>query len=170
VESSAGAVDPSSAIRDEAGAGPAEPALSGIDVLLVDDEADTLMLFKTTLEAHGARVRPAATAAEAIAIADEWRPRLLVSDLGLPGIDGYELLRAIRAKTAHRTLAAVAVSAYARPDDRARAIAAGFDGYMSKPVDPAELVRTLTAVLLGATGAADPIESGHERDSHADAV
>jgi len=170
-ESAAGAGEASSGvIREGAGAGLSEPVLSGVDVLLVDDEADTLMLFKTTLEARGARVRPAATAAEAIAIADEWRPRLLVSDLGLPGIDGYELLRAIRAKTAHRTLAAVAVSAYARPDDRARALAAGFDAYVSKPVDPAELVRTLTAVLLGAAAVADPIESGHERDSHADAV
>ena len=134
------------------GAGQAEPGLSGVDVLLVDDEADTLMLFKTTLESHGARVRPAATAAEALAIADEWRPRLLVSDLGLPGIDGYALLRAIRAKTAHRTLAAVAVTAYARPDDRARVLAAGFDAYVSKPVDPAELVRTLVAALAAATG------------------
>ena len=171
VASAAGASEPSrDAILDPAGAGPAGPLLAGVDVLLVDDEADTLMMFKTTLEAHGARVRPAATAAEAIAIADEWRPRLLVSDLGLPGIDGYELLRAIRAKTAHRTLAAVAVTAYARPDDRARVLAAGFDGYVSKPVDPAELVRTLAAVLSGANGVEDPIESEHERDSHADAL
>ena len=96
-------------------------------------------------------MRTAATAAEALAIADEWRPRLLVSDLGLPGIDGYALLRAIRAKTAHRRLAAVAVTAYARPDDRARVLAAGFDAHVSKPVDPAELVRTLAAVLQGQT-------------------
>ena len=155
---------------DPAAAAPGEPVLAGVDVLLVDDEADTLMLFKTTLESQGARVRPAATAAEALAIADEWRPRLLVSDLGLPGIDGYALLQAIRAKAAHRTLAAVAVTAYARPDDRARALAAGFDAYVSKPVDPAELVRTLAAVLPEQAGDADAIESGHERDSHADAV
>jgi PAS domain S-box-containing protein len=160
----------SGAFVEPAGAAPVARGLAGVDVLLVDDEADTLMLFKTTLESHGARVRPAATAAEALAIADEWRPRLLVSDLGLPGIDGYELLRAIRAKTAHRTLAAVAVTAYARADDRARARAAGFDAYVSKPVDPAELVRTLVAVLPGQTGDVDAIESGHERDSHADTL
>jgi CheY-like chemotaxis protein len=121
--------------------------LGGVDVLLVDDEADTLLLFKTTLEAHGARVRPAATAAEALGLAAEWRPRLLVSDIGLPGIDGYALLHAIRSKTAHRSLVAVAVTAFARPDDRARALAAGFQAHVSKPVDPSELVRTLAAVL-----------------------
>ena len=95
---------------------------------------------------------------------DDRRREAIYSDLGLPGIDGYALLRAIRAKTAHRTLAAVAVTAYARPDDRARP-AAGFDAYVSKPVDPAELVRTLVAVL-----AAPLLDSGHERDSHADAL
>jgi PAS domain S-box-containing protein len=170
-ETAAVADEPSGgALLDPAVPGPVEGALAGIDVLLVDDEADTLMLFKTTLESHGARVRPAAAAAEALAIADEWRPRLLVSDLGLPGIDGYALLRAIRGRAAHRTLAAVAVSAYARPDDRARALAAGFDAYVSKPVDPADLVRALAAVLTGQASRADTIESGHERDSHADAV
>ena len=66
----------------------------------------------------------AATAAEALGLAAEWRPRLLVSDLGLPGIDGYALLHAIRAKTAHRSLVAVAVTAFPRSDDRARALAA----------------------------------------------
>jgi CheY-like chemotaxis protein len=105
------------------------------------------MLFKTVLETEGARVRPAATAAEALGLAAEWRPHLLVSDLGLPGIDGYALLEAIRSKTAHRSLVAVAVSAFARPDDRARALGAGFQAHVSKPVDPAALVRTLAAVL-----------------------
>ncbi len=124
--------------------------LAGVDILLVDDEADTLMLFKTTLEAHGARVRPAATAAEALGLAAEWRPRLLVSDLGLPGIDGYALLHAIRAKTAHRALVAVAVTAFARTDDRDRALAAGFQEHIAKPVDPDTLVRTLAAVLAAA--------------------
>ena len=137
--------------------------LAGVDILLVDDEADTLMLFKTVLEMHGAHVRPAATAAEALGLAAEWRPRLLVSDLGLPGIDGYALLHAIRSRTAHRTLVAVAVTAFARPDDRARALAAGFQAHISKPVDPAELVRTLAAVL-----AAPLVDSDDERHSHAD--
>ena len=169
-ETAAGPDEPSSRAIDPASVGPVGRVLTGVDVLLVDDEADTLTLFKTTLESQGARVRPAATAAEALAIADEWRPRLLVTDLGLPGIDGYALLRAIRAKTAHRNLAAVAVTAYARPDDRARVLAAGFDAHVSKPVDPAELVRTLAAVLQGQARVADAIESGHERDSHADAL
>ncbi|MEO5821080.1 MAG: ATP-binding protein [Vicinamibacteraceae bacterium] len=121
--------------------------LAGVDILLVDDDVDTLMLFKTVLEAEGAKVRPAATAAEALGLAAEWRPQLLVSDLGLPNIDGYALLHAIRSKTAHRALVAVAVTAFARPDDRERALAAGFQAHISKPVDPSELVRTLATVL-----------------------
>jgi CheY-like chemotaxis protein/two-component sensor histidine kinase len=133
--------------------------LAGVDILLVDDEADTLMLFKTVLETQGARVRPAATAAEALGLAAEWRPQLLVSDLGLPGIDGYALLDAIRSKTAHRALVAVAVTAFARPDDRARALAAGFQEHISKPVDPDALVRTLAAVLA-APRSADGAASG----------
>jgi CheY-like chemotaxis protein len=139
--------------RDRAG------LLVGVDILLVDDEADTLMLFKTVLEAEGARVRPAATAAEALGLAAEWRPQLLVSDLGLPNIDGYALLDAIRSKTAHRTLVAVAVTAFARPDDRARALAAGFQAHVSKPVDPSELVRTLAAVLASPRTADGPAGS-----------
>jgi PAS domain S-box-containing protein len=139
-----------SAAAHDAAAPAAVNRLAGVTVLLVEDDADTLALFTTTLEAEGARVRTAATPAEALAMVERWRPDLLVSDLGLPGMDGYELLHAIRARTGPRAIAAVAVSAYARPDDRARAEAAGFQAHIAKPVDPGELVRALAATIAAA--------------------
>jgi PAS domain S-box-containing protein len=118
-------------------------SLEGLEVLLVDDEEDTLSMFRDALEIAGARVRSARTATEALAIAGTWRPDLIVADLGLPGMDGVELLRAIRASERNRTVPAVAVTAYARLDDRARALSAGFQAHVSKPVDPAALLRVL---------------------------
>jgi PAS domain S-box-containing protein len=122
-------------------------ALAGVRVLLVDDEADTLTLFQTIFEDHGAIVRPAASARDALLTLPEWRPDLLVTDLGLPGVDGYELLRAVREKPALRELPAVAVTAYARPEDRERVLQAGFQAYVSKPVDPEQLVRALAGAV-----------------------
>jgi PAS domain S-box-containing protein len=126
------------------------PDFGGLRVLLVDDEPDSLAVFQAVLEDHGARIRTAASATEALTAAAEWQPELLVTDIGLPGMDGYQLIAALRAEAAHRELPAVAVTAYARLDDRARAAAAGFQAHVAKPVDPGELVRTLSALVAGA--------------------
>jgi CheY-like chemotaxis protein len=126
------------------------PSLVGVEILLVDDEEDTLALFRDTLEEAGARVRAVSTGADALCQTDTWKPDLLVTDLGLPGMDGYELLRAIRSKSSLRACPAVAVSAYARLDDRSRALAAGFQSHVAKPVDPATLVLALRRALSSA--------------------
>ena len=126
---------------------PAPASLAGVDVLLVDDEADTLMMFKEALEAAGAVVRAVSTGPDALREAVQRRPDLLVTDLGLPGMDGYELLRTLRGHNSHPVFPAVAVSAYARLDDRSRALAAGFQSHVSKPIDPAALVRALAAAV-----------------------
>ncbi len=126
------------------------PSLAGVEILLVDDEEDTLALFRDTLEEAGARVRAVSTGADALCQTDTWKPDLLVTDLGLPGMDGYELLRAIRSKRSLRACPAVAVSAYARLDDRSRALAAGFQSHVAKPVDPATLVLALRKALSSA--------------------
>ena len=122
-------------------------SLDGLAILLVDDEPDTLTMFRDALEAAGARVRAVATASEAIHATDTWRPDLLVTDLGLPGMDGYELLQTLRRRAPHQTFPAVAVSAYASRDDRARALAVGFRAHLAKPIDPAALVRALAAAF-----------------------
>jgi PAS domain S-box-containing protein len=120
----------------------ASGSLHGVKVLLVDDEQDTLSMFRDTLEAAGADVVAAATGQAAVQALNTWQPDLLVTDLALPGMDGYELLAAVRQQT-RKELPAVAVSAYARLDDRARALAAGFQEHVAKPVDPADLIAAL---------------------------
>jgi CheY-like chemotaxis protein len=124
------------------------PTLSGLRILLVDDEEDTLSMFRDALEDAGAHVRAVGSGPAALRETDGWEPDLLVTDLGLPGMDGYELLRTIRSHPMRGRCPAVAVSAYARSEDRTRAIAAGFQAHVAKPVDPAALVLALRNVLL----------------------
>jgi|GEM_PF-4456054 len=119
--------------------------LEGLRILLVEDDADTLAMLRRVLEGAGATVftaRSAAAALEAFAAA---RPDLLVSDIGLPGEDGYWLLERLREKPGGAALPAVALTAYASPEDEARSRRAGFGAHLSKPVDPARLL----AVLAG---------------------
>jgi signal transduction histidine kinase/ActR/RegA family two-component response regulator len=123
--------------------------LAGLDVLVVDDEADTLELLREIVEGTGATVRTAASATDAI---QEWEtrvPDLLVADLGLPVIDGYELLRQVRARPARKgtPTPAIAVTAYARLDDRTASLAAGFQHHISKPIDPGAFVAALVAAV-----------------------
>jgi PAS domain S-box-containing protein len=136
----------------DAGAAPhaGTPSLDGLEILLVDDEPDTLTLFRDALEGAGARVWAVANADDALRVTESWCPDLLVSDLGLPGMDGYELLQALRRRGATLTLRAVAVSAYASVDDRARALSVGFTTHVAKPIDPAALVRALAAACTPA--------------------
>ncbi len=119
--------------------------LDGVDILLVDDDQETLTLFRDSLEAAGARVRAVMTAADALREHDVRPPDLLVTDLGLPGMDGLELLQIIRAKSP--SIPAVAVTGYARLGDRARALGAGFQAHVAKPIDPASFVQALAAAL-----------------------
>jgi PAS domain S-box-containing protein len=147
-------------IADAVGAGPgaafgSAASLKGLEILLVDDEPDTLTMFREALEGAGARVRTAANAPDALQLTDGWCPDLLVSDLGLPGMDGYDLLLALRARTTH-PFPAVAVSAYASTDDRARALAVGFRAHYAKPIDPAALVRALASAFSPATNTRAP--------------
>jgi CheY-like chemotaxis protein len=134
------------AVRDEASrAIRADTGLDGIDILLVDDDEDTLTMFRDSLEAAAARVRAVTSAADAIRAHDERVPDLLVTDLALPDVDGFALLENLR--TNSPSIAAVAVTAYARLGDRARALGAGFQAHVSKPIDPTAFVRTLAAAV-----------------------
>ena len=124
-----------------------QASLIGLKILLVDDEEDALTMFREALEDAGAEVRAVASGAAAIGETGDWQPDLLVTDLGLPGMDGYQLLREIRSRHSPHTCPAVAVSAYARLDDRSRALAAGFQAHVAKPIDPAALLRVLRTAL-----------------------
>jgi PAS domain S-box-containing protein len=130
--------------------GPEKP-LSGIKVLVVDDEPDARHLIRRVMGDSGAEVAAAGSAAEAVRLVGEFRPDILVSDIGMPDQDGYDLIRQVRAQLAAKTLPAVALTAFARSEDRRRALLAGFQTHVAKPVDPAELV-AVVASLVERTG------------------
>ncbi|MCA1323928.1 response regulator [Herbaspirillum sp. alder98] len=133
-----------------------EPQLAGLRVLLVEDEADARELVQQILEERGATVDAVGSASEALEAFRRVRPHVIVSDIGLPGQDGYELMRNLRelearqADSAPQTPAA-ALTALARSEDRRRALMAGFQAHIAKPVDPLELL-FLVASLSGRTG------------------
>lgn len=113
--------------------------LQGVRVLLVDDEPDTRVVVSRLLQEAAASVRTAGSADEAFKLLQDDLPDVIVSDIGMPGEDGYSLIRRIRAMGGGGDLPAVALTAYARSDDRRRAAVAGFDTHVAKPVEPAEL-------------------------------
>jgi len=122
-------------------------SLDGKDILIVEDNQDTSEMLRVVLCDQGATVRIAEHYEEALQLIDAQWPDLLVSDIGLPGRDGYQLIQTIREMERHRAgnhrLRAIALSAFAREQDRARALASGFDVHLSKPLQPHLLVRTL---------------------------
>ncbi len=121
-----------------------EPAwkreLNGVDLLLVDDDVDSAAVLRRILERRGAKVRTAASMEEALACFKEAMPDVLVSDIGMPEHDGYELIERIRALPDGQTVPAVALTALARSEDRTRAVRAGFQMHVAKPVDAFELI------------------------------
>ena len=132
----------SAAARQEGGAPSASPDLRGVRVLLVDDEADARELTERILRDNHAEVHSAGSVAQALQLLEQVRPHVLVSDIGMPDADGFDLLAQIRARAspdaAH--LPALALTAFAQPQDRQRALASGFQAWVSKPLDPAELL------------------------------
>ena len=139
--------------RASGGAGDVEelacpPQLSGLRVLLVEDEVDVRELVAALLQRCGARVVEAASTAEALEALRRERPDVLISDIGMPGEDGYALIRKVRAlppEEGGRVLA-VAMTAYARREDRTRALLAGFQMHVPKPIEPGELLATLASL------------------------
>lgn len=158
-------------VPESNGAGPAgrqdagvfEPGacrLAARRLLLVEDDAASRDLLQRTLEAEGAQVVAVAGSAEGLAALDEL-PDVVLCDIGLPGEDGYAFVRRLRARslTAGGSLPAIALTAYASPEDRERALAAGFTAHVSKPVDAVRLVAAITAALAAAeeeTGRDEP--------------
>ena len=117
-------------------------SLRDLRILVVDDDAEGLELAALILINAGAEVRTSLSAADAIAVLEGWSPDVLVTDLAMPGEDGFSLLRRARRVTTQRgrRLPALALTAYGRSEDRIRVLAAGFSLHLAKPVNPAELV------------------------------
>jgi CheY-like chemotaxis protein len=135
---------------DEAGSTSAssQTDLSGLRVLVVDDEPDTLELLRRVLGDSRAQVAAAPSVEAALATIGGFDPHVLISDVSMPGRDGFELIRAVRSTAGPEQLPAAALSAYTLPEDAERARAAGFQVHLSKPVQPEQLVK-MVAHLAG---------------------
>jgi PAS domain S-box-containing protein len=129
------------------------PRLDGVRVLVVDDEADAREIIVTLLNETGAEVKAVGGADEALSVFAKWQADVLISDIAMPGKDGYALIKEIRARESGSDgpFPAVALTAYARDKDRLRALAAGFQAHVAKPLEPAELL-TVVASLVGKIG------------------
>jgi len=124
--------------------------LDGVRVLVVEDDPDTLDVVKFILDQCGAHVLTAASSSEAFEVMERWQPHVLISDVAMPHQDGYEFIAKVRSRRPEQggNLPAVALTAYARAEDREHALAVGFQMHVPKPVDPEELV-AIVARLAG---------------------
>jgi PAS domain S-box-containing protein len=123
-------------------------ALNKIRVMVVDDEAETRDLLKVMLASQGADVETYGSGAEALNQIDAWKPQVIVSDIGMPVQDGYAFIRKVRGLGLDaQTIPAIALTAYARAEDRMRALAAGFQMHVPKPVEASELVMVIASLI-----------------------
>jgi len=133
-------------------------ALTGLKVLAVDDERDAREMLTALLRELGAEIRTCASAAEALKVLDEGWTDVLIADIGMPIEDGFDLIRQVRALPAERggAVPAVALTAYARAEDQARTLAAGYQFHLPKPVDP-NVLATAIARAAGRSGKSKPV-------------
>lgn len=123
--------------------------LAGLRILVVDDEDDARELLACFLESAGATVLLAEAAAAALAVLADHTPDVMVSDIGMPGEDGYSLMRSVRSlpEAEKRGMPAIALTAFTRDVDRECALSAGFDVHLPKPLHPVALMQALRALL-----------------------
>ena len=135
---------------DRPGSRTGTPSLDAVRVLIVDDHEDTVDFLGAALVKYGADVKVAMSVHEALGVLTQHRPHVLVSDLSMPGEDGFSLMHRIRtqATNGHR-LTAIALTAHARAQDREQALAAGFHMYLAKPIEPAQLGYVIEALVNG---------------------
>ena len=119
----------------------------GARILVIEDNPANLELARYLLHARGHTVVCAVDGAQGIALAHTEQPDLVLSDIGMPVIDGYEVVRRLRADPACRDLTIVALTAYSMPGDHGKALSCGFDGYLSKPVDPETFAQQVESFL-----------------------
>ena len=126
------------------------PELNGLRILVVDDDTDGRRLIAEMLQQHGASVTTFSSASELLNALPQSSWDFLVSDIGMPDVDGYELINRVRGTDATRHLPAIALSAYAREEDREKAVAAGYQMHLAKPVEPAELAAAIAGLVAQA--------------------
>jgi CheY-like chemotaxis protein len=123
--------------------------LSQLKILVVDDEADMRELMRVVLQTYGAQVQVVGSAVEALQQLKDWQPDLLISDIGMPEIDGYMLLRQVRQLPPEQggRIPAIALTAYAGEHDQQQASAAGFQQHLAKPAEPEQLVAAIVLLV-----------------------
>jgi CheY-like chemotaxis protein len=128
---------------------PRLPSLLGVRVLVVDDEVDTRDFITTVLQQCEAEVTAVASVTEALQVILHWKPDVLVSDIAMPDEDGYSLIRQVRSQPPEQggTIPAAALTAYTRAEDRTRAIQAGYQLHLPKPIEPAELATVVASLV-----------------------
>ncbi|GAB4482910.1 MAG: hypothetical protein Kow00124_32080 [Anaerolineae bacterium] len=126
---------------------PKNPIVANWHILAVDDEPDSLEVVGRVLAYHGARVSRAANGKEALAILQQMRPTLIISDLSMPQMDGWELIYTIQQDPRTADIPVVALTAHAMQGDRDRVMAVGFHGYLTKPLSPATFLDSLLALF-----------------------
>jgi PAS domain S-box-containing protein len=125
------------------------PALEGVKVLIVDDEPESLLLLSIVLTQSGAYVKTASSAEEGFKVVQMWRPNVIVSDIGMPGEDGYSFMKRVKtwARETGAWIPAIALTAFARAEDRMKALSSGFQIHVPKPVEPAELIAVIVSLV-----------------------
>ena len=121
--------------------------MAGEPILIVDDNVQNLKLARVLLATEGYEVRAAADAEDALKVLESFTPRLILMDLQLPGMDGLELTRRLKADPARREIVVIALTAYAMKGDAEKAFAAGCDGYVTKPIDTKKLPKLVAEHL-----------------------
>ncbi|MEO8080988.1 MAG: PAS domain S-box protein [Caldimonas sp.] len=124
------------------------PRLDGVQAFIVDDEPDARDLLQRILQNQGAQVTPFGSADGALAMLKTTRPSIIISDIGMPGMDGYQLIRALRAAESHvDRIPALALTAFARTEDRERSLLAGYEAHLAKPFEVGELVLVVAGLV-----------------------
>ena len=122
--------------------------LEGLRLLVVDDEEPAREVLRAVLEAEGASVFAASSADEAWRRIDEWRPDAMLVDIGMPVVNGFTFVEQLRTRSdVGETIPVAALTGYVSEEDRARALRVGFQAYLVKPVDPAELIHTIKSLV-----------------------
>jgi CheY-like chemotaxis protein len=120
----------------------------GMRILVVDDDTNSREMLSEVLRLYEAEVKTADSAAVARTVYHAWRPTLLISDVGMPGEDGYDLIRSIRSLPQGSDIKAIAITGYARDKDRDLALNAGYDSFLSKPIDLEQLLNVISEAKL----------------------
>ena len=124
------------------------PSLAGLRILVVDDESDAREIVAAILGEAGAEIATASSSRQALDRIEQWKPDLLISDIGMPGESGYDLIRKVRALPAERggQIPAIALTAYAHMQDRLKILSAGFQMHVPKPIEPIELATVVASL------------------------